>query len=277
MDYLARNRAHWTRSHAEWTGPNARRAWSRGEIRWGVWGHREADLRTLPDVNGLDVIELGCGTAYLAAALKRAGARSVVGVDLTPAQLGTAHELSREHGLEVGLVQANAESLPIASATFDLAVSEYGASIWCDPSLWIPEAARVLRPGGELVFMRNSTLSVLCTPADGALGERLTRSQRDLGRLDWDDDQSPSTEFQLGHGDLLRLLRRSGFEVLDLHELYAPADAEDHPRYSYVPAAWAREWPAEEIWCARRTAADRPVDPCDAPARDGSRRRRHVL
>jgi hypothetical protein len=40
--------------------------------------------------------------------------------------------------------------------------------------------------------------------------------------------------------------------VQDLIELYAPDDAVDHPYYSYVSGEWARKWPAEEIWRARR-------------------------
>ena len=58
------------------------------------------------------------------------------------------------------LIEANAEDVPLPDASFDLAISEYGASIWCDPYKWIPEAARLLRPGGELIFLRNSTLCV---------------------------------------------------------------------------------------------------------------------
>jgi hypothetical protein len=39
------------------------------------------------------------------------------------------------------------------------------------PFKWIPEAARLLRPGGELVFLRNSTLSMLCMPDTGKIRE----------------------------------------------------------------------------------------------------------
>ena len=94
---------------------------------------------TLGDVAGLDVVELGCGTAYVSAWLARRGARPV-GVDVTPAQLATARRCQAEFGLEFPLVEASAEDVPLPSESFDLAVSEYGASIWCDPHLWIPEA-----------------------------------------------------------------------------------------------------------------------------------------
>jgi SAM-dependent methyltransferase len=53
---------------------------------------------------------------------------------------------------------------PFADARFDLAISEYGASIGCDPYAWIPEAARLLRPGGQLIFLVNSALLMLAVP-----------------------------------------------------------------------------------------------------------------
>ena len=94
------------------------------------------------DVDGLDVIELGCGTAYWSAWLARRGARPV-GVDITPEQLATARELQAEHGLEFPLVEASAEAVPLPDASFDLAFSEYGASLWCEPA----RVARPRRPG----------------------------------------------------------------------------------------------------------------------------------
>jgi SAM-dependent methyltransferase len=70
-------------------------------------------------------------------------------------QLATARELQREHDLEFPLLEASAEDVPLAAGSFDLVVSEYGASIWADPYPWIAEAARLLRPGGEVVFLFN--------------------------------------------------------------------------------------------------------------------------
>jgi SAM-dependent methyltransferase len=174
----------------------------------------------------------------------------VVGVDVTPAQLATAARMNEETGLGLELIEANAEAVPLPDATFDLAVSEYGASIWCDPNLWIPEAARLLRHSGELVFLRNSTLSIVCMPREGQVQTELQRPLRGMNKLEWLD--TGEVEFHLGHGDMFRLLTNSGFHVIDLIELFAAEDVADHTYYSYVPAAWARQWPAEEIWRARK-------------------------
>ncbi|HLJ66796.1 MAG TPA: class I SAM-dependent methyltransferase [Chloroflexota bacterium] len=248
------NRAVWTAANAAHTDRTARSSWQQDSIDWGVWHSPEAELRVLPEVQDRDVIELGCGTAYFGAWLKKRGARRVVGIDITPAQLETARRMNEEFGLGLELIEANAEQVPLDGNQFDLAISEYGASIWADPNLWIPEAARLLRPGGELVFLRNSTLSMLCAPDTGSVTTTLQRPLRALRRIEWADDD-PGVEFHPGTGEMFRILRQAGFEVLDLIELFAPEDATQHPYYDYVPVEWARQWPPEEIWKARKLRA----------------------
>jgi SAM-dependent methyltransferase len=249
-DDAQRNREVWTKANAEYTDRQASETWGKGEPTWGTYGVPEADLNVLGDVAGKDVIELGCGTAYFSAWLARLGARPV-GLDVTPAQLDTARRMMGETGIEFPLVEASAEDVPLAGDSFDLALSEYGASIWCDPTRWIPEAHRLLRPGGELVFLCNSPLATICMPDDGKIEERLVRSQFELGRMQW-PGADEGVEWHLGHGDMLRLLRDTGFEVEGLWELRAPESATDHEYYDFVPAGWARRWPAEEIWKARK-------------------------
>jgi ubiquinone/menaquinone biosynthesis C-methylase UbiE len=252
-DYAVRNRANWTTANAQYTAGNARQSWAQDHVHWGVWKVPEDEIHALPDVSGLDVIELGCGTAYFGAWLKKLGARRVVGVDITPAQLATAREMNAEFGLGLEFIEANAERVPLPDASFDLAFSEYGASIWCDPYLWIPEAARLLRPGGELLFMRNSTIQILCSPDDEVVGERLVRPQKGMHHVDWQDEETgPSTDFHISASEQFQLLRKTGFELIDFRELYAPPDAVDHPYYKWTPVEWAKRWPAEEIWRARK-------------------------
>jgi SAM-dependent methyltransferase len=182
-DVIAVNRAVWTEANARYTDARAIAGWQEPDITWGVWHVPETQVRVLPaSLADLDVVELGCGTAYLSAWLARRGARPV-GVDPTPAQLATARRCQSELGLPFPLVEAPAAQVPLPDAAFDLAVSEYGASIWADPYRWIPEAARLLRPGGRLVFLRTSTLVVLCSPDTGPAGDRLVRPQFGLHRL----------------------------------------------------------------------------------------------
>jgi SAM-dependent methyltransferase len=247
-EYVQENVANWTRANTEYTDAAATRAWAQEEITWGVFETPESQLNLLGDVNGLDVVELGCGTAYFSAWLARRGAL-VVGVDPTPAQLATARRLQRETGIEFPLLEAIGEDVPLPDSSFDLVLSEYGASLWADPYRWIPEAARLLRPGGRLIFLRNSTVSVLCMTMEG-VGEQLVRPQFGLHKVEWPD--TGEVEFQLGHGDWIDLLRANGFEIERLVELFAQPDAETHTYYKYVTADWARKWPPEEIWALRK-------------------------
>ena len=240
----------WTKSNSQYTVAAAAAAWADEEISWGVWGLPESQLGVLGDVSGLDVIELGCGTAYFSAWLAKRGAR-VVGVDPTPAQLVTARRCQREFGLEFPLVEAFGEDVPLPDGSFDLAVSEYGVSIWADPYRWIPEAGRLLRAGGKLVFLRNSTLAILCLPDVGPTEERLHRPQFGMYRFFWPESDG-AVEYHLSHGDWIALLRDNDFEIERLVELQAPENAETHRYYDYVTADWGRNWPAEEIWVARK-------------------------
>ena len=250
-DYLERNRRVWTKANAEYTDARALEAWRQEEIDWGMFSVPEASLGVLGDVAGKDVIELGCGTAYFGAWLAKRGAW-VTGVDLTPAQLETARRCSDELGIPMELIEANAEEVPLPDASFDLALSEYGASIWCDPYRWIPEAARILRPCGELVFLGRSYLSLLTSPdEDLPATEQLQRDHFGMHRFDWPDADG-AVEFALTHGDMIRLLRDSGFEVEDLVEVRAPEGAET-PADPLATAEWARRWPIEEAWKARKT------------------------
>src|SRR6478736_2433539 len=174
-EHVRRNREVWDRYAARYVEPG-RRSWASDAPSWGIFGVPESELGVLPRrLDGLDAIELGCGTAYLSAWLARRGARPV-GIDNSPAQLETARRYQQEFGIEFPLHLGNAEQTPFSDNSFDLAISEYGASI--------------------------------------------------------------------------RLLRSSGFEVEDLIEVRPPADATS--RHPNAPVEWARRWPVEEIWKARK-------------------------
>ena len=251
-DHVARNAAAWNERAADFVAPGERN-WAADEPRWGLWGIPESAVRVLPDdLAGLDAIELGCGTAYVSAWLARRGARPV-GVDISAEQLATARRLQEAHGLSFPLHETSAERLPFPDESFDYAISEYGACLWADPLLWVPEAARVVRPGGRLTFLTNGTIMMLCLPddADTLPSDRLVRPYFGMHRFEWVD--SPEVEFHLGYGDWIRLLRRNGFEVEDLIELRPSAGATtDYD--DVVGLDWARRWPCEEVWKARKRA-----------------------
>jgi SAM-dependent methyltransferase len=247
-DYVERNRDVWTAFAPNYVA-NAERNWATSNVTWGIFDTPESVVGMFPDdVSGTDAIELGCGTAYVSAWLARRGARPI-GIDITPAQLETARRMQQLHDLHFPLVEGNAEQTPFADGSADLVVSEYGASIWCDPYLWIPEAHRLLRPGGWLRFLRNHPLSMICSSqdADAPVTTELERPMFGLHRIDWGEE---GTEFSLPHGEMIRLLTDTGFEIEGLVEIQAPADATTS--YAYMTAEWAQHWPAEEVWKARK-------------------------
>ncbi len=245
---LERNRAIWAVVNEQFTDAAADDAWRSAELGWGLFARPESELRILGDVAGLDVVDLAGGTGYVAAVLHRQGAR-VLSLDLSWEQLATAQRCQQAYGPVFLLVQADAEHLPLRPAAYDLVLSEHGAAAWCEPEAWVGEAARVLRPGGRLVFLTNSLLSALCVPAEeGAAQERLLRGQRDVRRVEW---PGGGVEHHPSHGDWIRVLTSHGFAVEALHELYAPDGARDHEYYDIATAEWSSQWPPEELWVAR--------------------------
>src|SRR3954447_6173525 len=250
-EYVQRNRSSWDEWAREYVAAG-RRNWSVTEPSWGIWGVPESQVGMFPaDLDGKDAIELGCGTAYGSLWMTQRGAR-VTGIDNSEAQLATARALQQEHGVEFPLMHGNAEEVPLPDASFDFALSEYGASIWADPDKWIPEAARLLRPGGRLSFLVNAPLLMLCVPEDeaaGAADEQLKRPYFGMHRVEWPDDDS--VEFHLPHGLMIALLRDCGFEVEALVEIRPPEDSAT--TYDFVTLDWARSWPCEEVWSVRKT------------------------
>jgi SAM-dependent methyltransferase len=128
-------------------------------------------------------------------------------VDVSARQLAVAHRLQGEFGLRFPLVQADAERVPLGAGCAGLVISEYGASVWCDPYRWIPQAARLLRPGGRLVFMAQSTLARLCMPEEGPATDRLVRDLFGLHRVVRRGTSGSEYQlFALPHGEWIRLL-----------------------------------------------------------------------
>ena len=246
--HVEKNRAAWER-WAPYYRAAGRRAWADPELRWGMWGTKESDVGLLDGCEpGTNAIELGCGTGAVCSWLAKHGMHTV-GVDIAQAQLDAAGTFSEEFDVSFRLDRANAESVPYEDDSFDFAVSEYGASMWCDPHKWIPEAARLLRSGSRLVFVATAPFLMACTPqAGGSAGERLERPYFGMYRFEFADDEA--VEFHLGHGDWFGVLTQNGFAVENLIEVRPGPNVP--PRFDFVTNAWARSWPSEDIWIARK-------------------------
>jgi SAM-dependent methyltransferase len=241
-DHERHNRAFWDTDADDYQATHGEQL-RRGK-RWGVWAIPDSELRFLSDVENLDVLEYGCGAAEWAIALAKDGAR-VTGLDLSRAQLRHGVANTARSDVTVPLVCASGESVPIRDRSFDLVFCDHGAMTFCDPYRAVPEVARLLRPGGTLVFNHSTPLTLL---TDGK--RRLQRDWVEMQQLTWPEG---TTEFQLGHGDWIRLFRANGFEIEDLVELRAPEGATT-TYDDFVPYKWARRWPAEQIWKVRKVS-----------------------
>ena len=249
-DYVLANRDLWDASAGDWV-EMGERAWTE-EPSWGIWGIPESELQLLPqDMSGMQAVELGCGTAYVSGWMARRGAHCV-GIDNSEKQLDTARRLSTEHGIDIELIHGNAETVPYPDASFDFAISEYGAAIWADPFKWVPEAWRLLKPGGELSFIGHHPLVMVTQRREGSdeVTRELLYPYFGLHRVDWFEDDEEGTEFNLPISKWMRLFDDTGFDVLSFHEIRSPTK-EGEARF-YVSPAWAHDYPSEQAWRLRK-------------------------
>lgn len=244
--HAAKNRDWWNAESDAYQERHGEQLATNAGLAWGVWQIPEAELVVLGEVAGRDVLELGCGAAQWSISLAKLGARPV-GLDLSSRQLGHAREGLEAAGVDFPLIEASAESTPLDDDSFDIVFCDHGAFSFADPRLLVPECARLLRAGGLLAFnMVSPVFDIAYDLGAEDVAESFQNSYFDLEEFDAGD----TTEFQLPFGRWIRLLRDNGFEIEDLIELRAPEGAESS--YDLVSAEWARRWPAENIWKARK-------------------------
>ncbi len=217
---------------------------------WGVWRIPDAEVGVLGDVHGLDVLEYGCGAAQWSIALALDGARAV-GLDQSQAQLRHARARALAAGVRVPLVCAAGERVPLTEATFDVVFCDHGAMSFCDPARSVPEVARLLRPGGRLAFSQCTPLLYLTY--DERRDRQTRRLQRPYFGMRRFDLGEGTVDFQIPHGEWIRLFRAHGLVVDDLVELRAPKAATT--TWVDWDPSFARRWPAEQIWVLHKEPA----------------------
>lgn len=246
-DHEARNRRSWNDYSDEYQQRHGEQLTPTRDLSWGTWDHPEAELQVLGDVADKDILEFGCGAAQWSIALARLGARPV-GLDLSERQLEHARRLMKEARVAFPLVHASAESVPLPDASFDIVFCDHGAMTFSDPYRSVPEASRLLRPGGLFAFSHGSTIETLTWDIGAEhAGDRLVRDYFEMHVL---EDEGEFI-FNLGYGDWIRLFRANGFVVEDLIEPRPPDDATSTYRDA-EDLAWSRRWPSESIWRLRK-------------------------
>jgi len=192
---------------------------------WCPEGVREAEAHLLGDVAGKRVLEIGCGQAACSRWLKGQGADAVA-MDLSSGMLRHAREGNTRTGLDVPLLQATAESLPLASASLDIACSAFGAIPFVTSiEAVFAEVARVLRPGGQWVFSVTHPMRWIFPDDPGPTG--LTVTQPYFDRTPYvevgEDGTATYVEYHHTMGDYVRALAGAGFWLHDVVEPEWPA------------------------------------------------------
>lgn len=241
-----RNRAFWDERSNDYQERH-REFIGRGEPRWGVWQIPESELNVLGDVAGMDVLELGCGAAQWSILLAKQGARPV-GLDNSGRQLEHARRLMAEAGVDFPLVHSSAEDVPLPDESFDVVFCDHGAFTFADPHRVVPEAARLLRPGGLLAFSKTSAFAAVCQGDDERVHPVLVRDYFGMHEL----DDGEVVTYELPYGDWIALFRANG---LALEALIEPRPAPDATStyWDEEEREWARRWPSESIWKVRKT------------------------
>jgi SAM-dependent methyltransferase len=101
-------------------------------------------------VDGRRVLEVGAGSGRDALQLAKAGGRAVV-LDYSPASLAIVQRLSREQGVPVHLVRADALAMPFRDGAFHVVFHQGLLEHFRDPMPLLLENARILERGGRAV------------------------------------------------------------------------------------------------------------------------------
>jgi ubiquinone/menaquinone biosynthesis C-methylase UbiE len=213
---------------------------------WGNYSIPDSELGALGDVTGLRVLELGCGAGQWSRSLAREACR-LVGLDLSDAQLDAARRAMG--AIPYPLVQGAAEQLPFATGSFDLVFCDHGGLSWAPPDVAVPEAARVLRQRGRLVFTVTSPWLRACYDDSS---DRVTASlHHDYFGPAAATGEDGATSYTLGYGDWIRTLRSAGLVIDDLIEP-RPDPGKPSTYLTCEPADWARHWPCENLWVCHK-------------------------
>jgi SAM-dependent methyltransferase len=192
---------------------------------WAPERLREEDAQLLGDVRGRTVLEVGCGAAMCSRWLLAHGANPVA-FDISAGMLRHARVGAERTGLDVPLVQADAQYLPFRDESFDLAFTSFGAIAFvADSARVMREVARVLRPGGRWVF--STTHPIRWSFPDDPGADGLTATMPYWDRTPYVEHAADGTATYVEHhrtlGDRIREITAAGFRLVDLIEPVWPA------------------------------------------------------
>lgn len=143
--------AHWSRRAASFdAGPTHGLL---NPAQDGAW--RDLLAHLAPAIPAMDVLDVGCGTGFLALLLAEAGHRAT-GIDLAETMLALARDKAERLGLAVAFQAADAEAPPFRPGSFDLVVERHVLWTLPDPARALASWQALLRPGGRLALIEGA-------------------------------------------------------------------------------------------------------------------------
>jgi ubiquinone/menaquinone biosynthesis C-methylase UbiE len=223
---LRANRADWDAYADEYQSTHGEFLGDHGFL-WGPEGVREDEVRALGDVEGQDVLEIGCGAGQCSRWVLVHGGKPV-GIDVSMRQLQHSRRIDEEHRVVVPTLCASAAGLPFAAASFDVVFSAFGAlQFVADADALVADVSRVLRPGGVFAFSITHPTRWMFPDDPGEEGLVASQSYWDRTPYVEVDDVTGETRYVEHHrtlGDWVGALAHCGFRITDLHEPEWPAD-----------------------------------------------------
>jgi len=199
-----------------------------GEIAKSYATGAEDFIRGLNLQPGMRVLDVACGTGNLALPAARLGA-VVTGVDIAPNLIEKARENASREGLTIQFDEGDAENLPYGVASFDAAVTMFGAMFAPRPELIAAELKRVCRPSG-LIAMANWTPSGFIGQMFKMTASHVPPPPNMPSPVLWGSEEVVRERLGQGTSDL-----QTSRELITFNFPFGPAEVVEHFRLYYGP------------------------------------------
>lgn len=246
------NRSWWDSSAREYYAEHGAFLGDAGFV-WGPEGWTEAELNLLGATPGQRILEIGGGAGQCGRWLASERGATVVCSDLSLGMLEVGRQIEESHGIRLPLVQCDATRLPFADESFDTVFTSYGAVPFvADSAGLLAEAARVVRPGGRVVFSTTHPFRWAFPDVPGAAGLTATMSYFDRTPYVETDDHGrlAYAEHHRTMGDRVRELVAAGLVLKDVVEPEWPARNEQE--WGGWSPLRGRVFPGTAIFVCRR-------------------------
>lgn len=241
----------WERASGEYL---ARRGSNVSVVRYGNLAPTEDDLGLLGQVQGLRILDIGCGGGQNAVALAKSGA-SVVGIDSSSAQIAAAERLATEHGVDVVWMVGDAAAVDEGDVgKFDRVLAVQMLQYMDDPAAMIVKAEAMLQPGGALLMSIDHPLRECFYDAElEEFAAFPVRSYVQAHQMHWNFGAGiPMWSQHRPLGQWIEWLSRAGLCVTRVIEADAPLDVQDELWPEDSPLAPLRYLPHTAILVAQR-------------------------